>query len=54
MLTAFGTFWAAGGAGAVWPGNDSSLPVLVVLVLVVSLAAVAVLRAGTPPKGALT
>jgi uncharacterized membrane protein len=55
MLTAFGTFWAAEGAGAVWPGNDSSLPVLVVLVLVVSLAAVAVLRAGTPPKaGALT
>ena len=25
MLTSFGTFWAAEGAGAHWPGGDASL-----------------------------
>ena len=54
MLTAFGAFWAAEGAGVAWPGNDSSLPVLVVFTLAVSLGAVVVLRASTPVKaGAL-
>ena len=26
MLTTFGIFWAAEGAGAHWPGDDASLP----------------------------
>ena len=33
MLTAFGAFWGAEGVGAAWPGGESSLPVLVALVL---------------------
>jgi uncharacterized membrane protein len=44
MLTTFGVFWGAEGAGAVWPGSDAAIPVLLVFVLVVSLGAVAVLR----------
>jgi uncharacterized membrane protein len=38
MLTSFGTFWGAEGAGAAWPGNDAAL---LVLIPVVALAAVA-------------
>ncbi|HEY5052567.1 MAG TPA: hypothetical protein VII45_04075 [Solirubrobacterales bacterium] len=29
LLTAFGIFWGAEGAGATWPGGESALPVLV-------------------------
>jgi uncharacterized membrane protein len=36
MLTSFGTFWGAEGAGVAWPGNDAAL---LVLVPVVALAA---------------
>ncbi|MDT4937645.1 MAG: hypothetical protein QOG80_1316 [Pseudonocardiales bacterium] len=38
MLTAFGIFWGAEGAGAHWPGNDASLPVVVAAVAVFALA----------------
>jgi uncharacterized membrane protein len=31
LLTTFGVFWGAEGAGASWPGGDAALPVLVVL-----------------------
>jgi uncharacterized membrane protein len=32
MLTSFGTFWGAEGAGVKWPGNDAALLVLVPVV----------------------
>lgn len=38
MLTSFGVFWGAEGAGAVWPGADISLLVIVPSVLVAALA----------------
>jgi uncharacterized membrane protein len=44
MLTSFGTFWGAEGAGARWPGGDAALLGVLAFVLLVSLAAVAVLR----------
>lgn len=44
MLTAYGVFWGAEGAGLEWPGGDAFLLVLVALVLGASLAAVYVLR----------
>ena len=45
MLTSFGVFWGAEGAGALWPGADVSLLVLVPSVAVFALALVAVMRA---------
>jgi uncharacterized membrane protein len=44
MLTSFGIFWGAEGAGAVWPGADSALLVVVPAVALFALALVAVLR----------
>jgi len=44
MLTAFGTFWGAEGAGARWPGSDTSLLVLVPAVAAFALVLVALLR----------
>lgn len=44
MLTSFGIFWGAEGAGAVWPGADAALLVVVPAVVVFALALVAVLR----------
>jgi uncharacterized membrane protein len=44
MLTTFGIFWAAEGAGASWPGDDASLPGVLVFVLLTSLGFVSVLR----------
>ena len=48
MLTGFGLFWGAEGAGAHWPGNDAALPVVLVCVLAGALGAVAALRSGQP------
>jgi uncharacterized membrane protein len=44
MLTSFGTFWGAEGAGVSWPGNDAALLVLVPAVALVSLGYTALLR----------
>jgi uncharacterized membrane protein len=44
MLTSFGTFWAAEGAGVSWPGEDAAIPALVAVTLLSSLALVRVLR----------
>jgi uncharacterized membrane protein len=38
MLTSFGTFWGAEGAGAAWPGNDAALLVLIPVVALVAAA----------------
>jgi uncharacterized membrane protein len=48
MLTTFGIFWSAEGAGADWPGEDVALPVILVFVLLFSFAAVATLRRERP------
>jgi uncharacterized membrane protein len=48
MLTAFGIFWGAEGAGATWPGGDAALPVLIAFTLAVSVALVASLRQRQP------
>src|SRR5262249_50246348 len=44
MLTSFGMFWGAEGAGAHWPGSDAAIPVLVVLTALASIGAAALLR----------
>jgi len=44
MLTSFGTFWGAEGAGVTWPGNDGALLVLVPVVAVVAAACILWLR----------
>jgi uncharacterized membrane protein len=49
MLTSFGMFWGAEGAGAVWPGSDAAILALLAFTLLVSLAAVAILRGTRPP-----
>jgi uncharacterized membrane protein len=44
MLTSFGTFWAAEGAHASWPGDDAALLVLIPVIAALSIAAVGILR----------
>jgi uncharacterized membrane protein len=44
MLTTFGIFWGAEGAGANWPGADAALPVILAFVLVVSFSLVTLMR----------
>ena len=44
MLTTFGIFWSAEGAGADWPGADAALPVILAFVLALSFGAVVTLR----------
>ncbi|HXY79822.1 MAG TPA: hypothetical protein VEH55_00505 [Gaiellaceae bacterium] len=48
MLTTFGIFWATEGAGAHWPGDDASLPVVLAFVIALSTASVATLRRRRP------
>ncbi len=44
MLTSFGAFWSAEGAGARWPGGDAALLVIIPVLALASLAMVATLR----------
>lgn len=44
MLTSFGIFWGAEGAGAGWPGGEASLAPLVTVVLLAAVAMVAEVR----------
>jgi uncharacterized membrane protein len=55
MLTSFGMFWSAEGAGANWPGGDAALLVIIPLTLGFSLGLVAMVRRQTEisqPSGA--
>src|SRR5262249_6371421 len=58
MLTSFGVFWGAEGAGASWPGNDAALLAIVPATALVALGYAALLRragawggAGVPSVG---
>jgi uncharacterized membrane protein len=44
MLTTFGIFWGAEGAGADWPGGDAALPVVLLFVVLLSFGLVSTLR----------
>jgi uncharacterized membrane protein len=44
LLTTFGIFWGAEGAGVEWPGEDAFLPAVLGFVLLVSLTYVTALR----------
>lgn len=54
MLTTFGVFWGAEGAGASWPGGDTALLAILAVNLLASLTLVRVLRRRRviPPAGA--
>jgi uncharacterized membrane protein len=62
MLTSFGTFWGAEGAGVTWPGHDAALLVIIIMMAAVTLGYIALLRrspagpavtaAGRPAAGA--
>lgn len=46
MLTSFGLFWSAEGAGAHWPASDAALLVIVPVIAVYALTLVALFRVG--------
>lgn len=50
MLTAFGVFWSAEGAGVEWPGADAALLVIVPAVAVLGLGGAALLRRTQDPR----
>jgi uncharacterized membrane protein len=52
MLSSFGMFWGAEGAGASWPGGDAALLVLIPGLLIAANAMVWALRRAVPPHGA--
>src|ERR1700738_5265403 len=47
MLSAFGVFWAAEGAGVSWPGEDLGILALIALLLAVSFGLIGLLRRET-------
>jgi uncharacterized membrane protein len=44
LLTTFGTFWSAEGAGASWPGEDAALPFILAFLTIAAFGAVRTLR----------
>jgi len=52
MLSSFGMFWGAQGAGASWPGDDAALLAIVPGVLLAAIALVWVLRRAAHPIAA--
>ena len=52
MLTSFGTFWGAEGAGVRWPGGDAALLGLIPAFALVSLGYTALLRRGSAAPAA--
>jgi uncharacterized membrane protein len=51
MLTSFGTFWGAEGAGAHWPAGDGALVAIIPITLALALAIVAATRRRVAPAG---
>jgi uncharacterized membrane protein len=54
MLSAFGIFWGAEGAGAQWPAGDGAIPAIIGLILAASITLVALLRRRHTRAGGLT
>jgi uncharacterized membrane protein len=52
MLSSFGMFWGAEGAGADWPGGDAALPAIIALVALAALALVRAVRVPAQPAPA--
>ncbi|MGI8577696.1 MAG: COG4280 domain-containing protein [Nocardioidaceae bacterium] len=50
MLTAFGVFWGAEGAGANWPGSDAALLALIPVIAVFALTLVVLMRSRAKPS----
>jgi uncharacterized membrane protein len=50
MLTSFGMFWGAEGAGTHWPGSDAALLGLIPATLLFSLAMIGILRRPSSPS----
>jgi uncharacterized membrane protein len=48
LLTTFGIFWGAEGAGASWPGGEAALPLLALAILAAAWLMVRDLRRGSP------
>ena len=46
LLTSFGIFWGAEGAGVAWPGNDVVLPVIVLVTAAAAVSCAVGLRRG--------
>jgi uncharacterized membrane protein len=44
LLSSFGTFWAAEGAGVNWPGSDVAILAILAVYIVVSFGFVTMLR----------
>ena len=44
LLTSFGMFWSAEGAGVAWPGGESAIPVLIALIAGTSVLLARALR----------